>query len=227
MALSHVPKFGNWDNDNVPYTAYFEHARKEKSGTMVNPNDPMKNPEAFNTWTRVGENVDADEVMGSHSHHSYSHSVSSLESGNHTHRHHVHHRSRGSQGSFTAEFASEQSHFDHKRSITKGGTSIKRFSSPSHNGHKSKSSSFNDQAHHHAAAIPKFGTWDVTNPQSGEGYTAIFTKIKEEKQTTSRQYPSISHTPPLNNCSNIKNQNAVPSSSLSKYCCCLFPGESK
>lgn len=45
---SHVPKFGNWDGDNVPYTAYFENARKEKAGGIrINPNDPEQNPEAF------------------------------------------------------------------------------------------------------------------------------------------------------------------------------------
>ncbi|XP_042067388.1 RPM1-interacting protein 4-like [Salvia splendens] len=44
----HVPKFGNWDGDNVPYTAFFENARKEKgSGVRINPNDPQQNPEAF------------------------------------------------------------------------------------------------------------------------------------------------------------------------------------
>ncbi|RWR79947.1 RPM1-interacting protein 4-like protein [Cinnamomum micranthum f. kanehirae] len=47
---SHVPKFGNWDGeDNVPYTAYFDKARKGKSegGKIINPNDPQANPDAF------------------------------------------------------------------------------------------------------------------------------------------------------------------------------------
>uniref|UniRef100_A0A1D1YE61 RPM1-interacting protein 4 n=1 Tax=Anthurium amnicola TaxID=1678845 RepID=A0A1D1YE61_9ARAE len=39
----HVPKFGNWESDgNVPYTQYFDNARKGKGvGKMVNPNDPQ------------------------------------------------------------------------------------------------------------------------------------------------------------------------------------------
>jgi len=53
-------------------------------------------------------------------------------------------------------------------------------------------------------AIPKFGTWDVTNPNSGEGYTAIFSKIKEERQIKST---NITNTPPLNK-PNIENQYA-------------------
>ncbi|KAK7332380.1 hypothetical protein VNO80_29131 [Phaseolus coccineus] len=221
----HVPKFGNWDSDNVPYTAYFEHARREKGGKMMNPNDPMENPEAFkNKCMRVGENmVDADDVMGSHG---YSHNRNSLENGRFGERH-MRGRSRGSDGGFTAEFVSEQSHFDHsvshrkpqsdhKRNISKGGSSIKSFSSSSHNTNKSRNSSFNDQPNHRAPAIPKFGTWDVTNPNSGEGYTAIFTKIKEERQIKST---NITNTPPLHK-SNTENQYAGSFSWWSKYCCC-------
>lgn len=43
---SHVPKFGNWDSEeDVPYTAYFEKARKGRSTKMINPNDPEENPD--------------------------------------------------------------------------------------------------------------------------------------------------------------------------------------
>ncbi|XP_027352220.1 RPM1-interacting protein 4-like [Abrus precatorius] len=42
---SHVPKFGNWESgENVPYTAYFDKARKGRPGSkMINPNDPEEN----------------------------------------------------------------------------------------------------------------------------------------------------------------------------------------
>ncbi|CAL9023219.1 unnamed protein product [Prunus brigantina] len=43
---SHVPKFGNWEGEeNVPYTAYFDKARKGRTGPggkMINPNDPQQ-----------------------------------------------------------------------------------------------------------------------------------------------------------------------------------------
>ena len=43
-----MPKFGNWENeDNVPYTVYFEKARKNKGGKMINPNHPVENPATF------------------------------------------------------------------------------------------------------------------------------------------------------------------------------------
>lgn len=36
-----VPKFGNWENeDDVPYTTYFENARKVKSGAKMSPDVP-------------------------------------------------------------------------------------------------------------------------------------------------------------------------------------------
>lgn len=48
MARPNVPKFGNWENeDNVPYTVYFDKARKHKGGKMINPNDPQENPDMF------------------------------------------------------------------------------------------------------------------------------------------------------------------------------------
>ncbi|KAI3461852.1 hypothetical protein Pfo_018515 [Paulownia fortunei] len=48
MARSNVPKFGNWENeDNVPYTVYFDKARKHRGGKMINPNDPQENPDMF------------------------------------------------------------------------------------------------------------------------------------------------------------------------------------
>ncbi|KAK9051793.1 hypothetical protein SSX86_028421 [Deinandra increscens subsp. villosa] len=59
---SHIPKFGSWDADNVPYTAYFENARKDKGpGVMINPNDPEQNPEAFMKYDGNDNDVIVDE----------------------------------------------------------------------------------------------------------------------------------------------------------------------
>ncbi|GMQ08795.1 hypothetical protein CsSME_00052374 [Camellia sinensis var. sinensis] len=41
---SQVPEFGNWESkENVPYTKYFDKARKGKGGVRMNPNDPQDN----------------------------------------------------------------------------------------------------------------------------------------------------------------------------------------
>ncbi|KAG5101189.1 hypothetical protein JHK84_046158 [Glycine max] len=67
---------------------------------------------------------------------------------------------------------------------------------------------------HEAALVPEFGAWDVTDPKSGEGYTAIFSEIRKEKEIASGRMPS--KTPSINNCSSIQNQCGRPSSILSK-----------
>lgn len=54
---SHVPKFGNWEGEeNVPYTAYFDKVRKDRTGPggkMINPNDPQENPDLLNDMSSV------------------------------------------------------------------------------------------------------------------------------------------------------------------------------
>ncbi|KAJ8771287.1 hypothetical protein K2173_026464 [Erythroxylum novogranatense] len=35
-------------------------------------------------------------------------------------------------------------------------------------------------------ALPKFGEWDVNNPASGEGFTVIFNKARDQKKTKNR-----------------------------------------
>jgi len=74
---------------------------------------------------------------------------------------------------------------------------------------------------HRAAAIPEFGKWDVTDPKSGEGYTVMFSKIKEEKQIMSSRISGL-RTPPHNNGSNIKNQYDRSSFNLSKVILICF-----
>ncbi|KAF8369802.1 hypothetical protein HHK36_032163 [Tetracentron sinense] len=47
-----------------------------------------------------------------------------------------------------------------------------------------------------AASVPKFGAWDETDPKSGEGFTIIFNKVKEEKQIGAANFPTV---PPQTN----------------------------
>lgn len=62
LSQSHVPKFGNWDSDNMPYTTFFENARREKAGMKMNPNDLEENPEAF--MIRQGGFAPGHEIDG-------------------------------------------------------------------------------------------------------------------------------------------------------------------
>ncbi|KAJ4830653.1 hypothetical protein Tsubulata_033949, partial [Turnera subulata] len=115
---SHVPRFGSWDKDNVPYTEYFDNARREKGGVKINPNDPQENPEAFG----YGMESDADFSI-----------------------------------------------------------------------------------HHRTASVPKFGAWDETDPKSGDGFTVIFDRVKQEKQIASTTLPTPT-THPINIVVSERNQ---------------------
>ncbi|KAK7363793.1 hypothetical protein VNO77_05951 [Canavalia gladiata] len=210
MQHSHVPKFSSWDSDNIPYTAYFDNARKENA--IGNPNDPEENPEAFNQYLRGVEKDDEEAVKASTGIHSFS--TSSSEQINHE---------------------EEKSNSDHsviqkvKLGLRESMSTTTRgsFSSSSHIKRMGGSHSLTDHAKHEATLVPEFGAWDVTDPCSVEGYTAIFSEIRKEKQIASHHIPTTSKTPSPNNCSNIQSQCATPSSTLSKYCCCLFSSESK
>ncbi|KAL8158429.1 hypothetical protein AgCh_002931 [Apium graveolens] len=48
MALrTEVPKFGNWENEDVPYTTYFDNARNVKSGAKMSPDVPEDNTDTL------------------------------------------------------------------------------------------------------------------------------------------------------------------------------------
>ncbi|MBA0554780.1 hypothetical protein Golob_013864, partial [Gossypium lobatum] len=70
---SHVPKFGNWEGEeDVPYTAYFDKARKGRTGgKIVNPNDPQENPDLRRDYVAPNKappasrtKPEADELVG-------------------------------------------------------------------------------------------------------------------------------------------------------------------
>ncbi|XP_057419767.1 RPM1-interacting protein 4-like [Lotus japonicus] len=205
MTHSHVPKFGNWDTDNIPYTIYFENASKEK--TNINPNDP----EFFNLFMRGAENNDDDDdaMKARPSGHGHSYSTNSSEIISTE-------EERRSNTKLHSESANEKSDSDysviqrvksgHRKSMSVGG---------------SHSSNNHSEHNHEATLIPEFGAWDVTDPKSGGGYTEIFSEVRKERQMASH----LSKAPSLNNCSNVKNQCGRPSSIYSKYCCCLFSSE--
>lgn len=121
---SHVPKFGNWDNDNIPYTTFFENARKEKAGVRMNPNDPEENPEAF-LWGTVGLETDGDYRRVHAPSHVDSDKYISAEKHHPEGSHMGHHNPRGrntfdqqksrTRKSTTSEFSRDKSNSDHSQ----------------------------------------------------------------------------------------------------------------
>ncbi|KAL3820780.1 hypothetical protein ACJIZ3_006685 [Penstemon smallii] len=203
---SHVPKFGNWDGDNVPYTAYFENARKEKTnGILINPNDPEENPEAFNFGNSNVSPVDSEKYV-------------------------VHRRNTSDQQKSYKSVASEYSSSDkspsdnstsvlnkpkhlHKRSERKKystGSSIPPSPGPNYR------MNYTDDVSCRSVSVPKFGEWDEKDPRSAEGFTVIFNKVKEEKQIAAAKFSPMT-------CQNINNYQTSPKQKTrSKKCCGLF-----
>lgn len=60
-----------------------------------------------------------------------------------------------------------------------------------------------------AASVPMFGAWDERDPKSGEGFTVIFNKVKEEKQIAASTFPPVPAQPinqPNNQETNTKSK---------------------
>ncbi|XP_065878156.1 RPM1-interacting protein 4-like [Euphorbia lathyris] len=192
---SHVPKFGNWESDNIPYTAYFENARKDKTGVnqnvMINPNDPQQNPQAFLNFGRESQ------VELSFSQKKINIATTSSESGQSSDYYSALRRPGKSD-------STEEGH----------GSSISTSSVVSRNHRKtSESHPSANNRHERAASIPKFGAWDEADPSSGVGFTVIFNKVKEEKRT--KLPPSLTHT-------TQDQDNQTSPVHESKFCCGLF-----
>ncbi|XP_052203415.1 RPM1-interacting protein 4-like [Diospyros lotus] len=232
---SHVPKFGNWDSDNIPYTVYFENARKERSkGVRMNPNDPEENAEAFifgrgetgnaadfhAIWAPV--HVDTNKSMSVEKHHR-----EGLKQHN-THRRNTHeHQKSGNRKSTSSESGNERSNSDHslqqnrhpttrsaqKKNVTELNSSTSGFDRLRSGSGSNRSDDI--LRSYNSASVPKFGAWDETDPKSGEGFTVIFNKVKEEKQIAAAKLPMVSPQP-----SNYTNSPMKKSGS--KICCCLF-----
>ncbi|XP_038984306.1 RPM1-interacting protein 4 isoform X1 [Phoenix dactylifera] len=232
MQHAHVPKFGNWEGDgDVPYTKYFDNARKGKAGgKLINPNDPQENPEAFSEEIppvqappfRTGSNSEApkpkDEQRTSREDDRHRLTDSPLRhdvvpqkpaTGSPYHRYGEPQRragrtSGGSDHSHSVEHSPLHPHYQVK-AANRGGVSSpsweKKGSSEGGHGHSSNSAGRSrlkaggrgDETPEKGSAVPKFGDWDENNPSSADGYTHIFNKVREEKQTGSAKVPIISN----------------------------------
>ncbi|KAL5988046.1 EH domain-containing protein 1 [Asimina triloba] len=239
--MAHVPKFGDWDDENVPYTAFFENARKDKApGTrMINPNDPEQNPEAFMSMPGVlnhairdredpekdlkgakqqpkkqinGEEAAFQEDMKvpPHRFHSSDHkgSLDSRKSSSQKSR-----RSESSSGSSDHALMKSNRRAERSgqsRTSTEGGSS---FSPPVEQARLKSGNTRADRIPQKAASVPKFGSWDETDPTSGEGFTVIFNKVKEEKQIGSSRLPTIPADASFNSSNGRKSHDSSKSRS--------------
>ncbi|KAG6663379.1 RPM1-interacting protein 4 isoform X2 [Carya illinoinensis] len=220
---SHVPKFGNWESEeNVPYTAYFDKARKGRGGTkMINPNDPEENPDLVSDNSssshgpaaraeteepvregagrstherRSRDDGDVRQFTGSPAHHD--NTGSRAHGGRETHR-------RPARHSIGSEYSVERSplHSHAKVPVRDGGVSSYTSEGKSYDsshgtpGRYRKPETRGDETPEKGAAVPKFGEWDENNPASADGFTHIFNKVREERQTGVGRVPGSNGTP--------------------------------
>ncbi|XP_068666919.1 RPM1-interacting protein 4-like isoform X2 [Aristolochia californica] len=66
------------------------------------------------------------------------------------------------------------------------------------------------------AAVPKFGDWNEMDPASADGYTHIFNKVREEKQTGAAKFPAV---PTDSSYSNSRNHDNPDNPEPTWYCC--------
>lgn len=208
---SHVPKFGNWEGDNVPYTAFFDNARKEKVGVgMINPNDPSQNPEAFKYAGGFASIVES-EVSASAEKSASSDKYHGDTEGHRPHKSMTSADSSSDRSNLDYSVLQLPTHLNDKRSDRRKSPADSR---PGPNRLRAASSTTDDLSFR-SASVPKFGAWDDLDPKSGEGFTVIFNKVKEEKQTQAAKFPPV----------HLQYQNsdaAQQQSKTSKRYCCLF-----
>uniref|UniRef100_A0A7N0TSN3 RIN4 pathogenic type III effector avirulence factor Avr cleavage site domain-containing protein n=1 Tax=Kalanchoe fedtschenkoi TaxID=63787 RepID=A0A7N0TSN3_KALFE len=78
-----------------------------------------------------------------------------------------------------------------------------------------------NQAHQRAASIPKFGEWDEMDPTSGEGFTVMFNRVKQEKHVAAVN-PQAPPQPANQHSSKKSKSRCGPSRLASKICCCFL-----
>ncbi|KAF5784751.1 putative RPM1-interacting protein 4/NOI4 [Helianthus annuus] len=229
MARPTVPKFGNWGEDDVPYTVYFDKARKGKSGgKMINPNDPQENPEMFappaprvKPYTEPDEPVHRRAVRPTPDHrvgqedNEYSDNPGRRNSGGSAHQ-------RGGQGpavgrSTKHSVGSDQSfdrspmHPHYQAKVTGKGSASPAWEGKSYDsshgtpGRSRMKPTRGDDSPDRGAAVPRFGEWDENNPSSGDNYTHIFNKVREERVTGSPMPSGPDARPNYNIPKNQKN----------------------
>ncbi|RWR87090.1 RPM1-interacting protein 4-like protein [Cinnamomum micranthum f. kanehirae] len=113
---------------------------------------------------------------------------------------------RGSRLSGTSDRSVEHSPLhphQQTRAVSKGGVNSpsweRKGSSEAGRGHsvapstpaRSKLRSSIDETPERGPAVPKFGEWDENNPASADGFTHIFNKVREEKQTGAAKVPAM------------------------------------
>ncbi|KAH0934633.1 hypothetical protein HID58_011750 [Brassica napus] len=166
---SNVPKFGNWEGEeNVPYTAYFEKARKGRApgGRVTNPNDPEYNSDSQSQAPSRTRPEEVDPV-------------------------------RKSREVTRSREESELKQFGGGGGDGSGSSNEKRQGRSSQNNSYDKSPLHKNSYDGTGRTKPKpnLRADESNNPASADGYTHIFNKVREERSTGANNVSGSSRTP--------------------------------
>ncbi|KAL6567083.1 hypothetical protein OROMI_015487 [Orobanche minor] len=234
MNRSEVPTFGNWENeDDVPYTVYFEKARRKRGGTMLNPNDPQENLNMFRSSDRTSLAPKPKSHSGIRPTTPEHKEGDIRRSGNLSVRsENITHSSNGGreQKAIRPERPNVGSEQNFERSPLRlqyrqgkvvtgrgdGSSAWEGRNRDSRHGNVERSwlrPGRGDGSPDKGAAVPKFGEWNENDPESAEKFTGIFNKVRNERNTG---MGNPSATPKHPSCDKYKQPSDEP-----KKCC--FP----
>jgi len=209
-AQPRIPTFGDWENSvDVPYTQKFEGARKNrKTGNYANPNEPGHNPEPprqspLNPSAHTPDPREQGPRTPQHG----------RRPANDHHREAAPRRQTNAQREQWGDANAPRSPYRNAAGSASpmqtnspsrpkpraGGmqTPERRVSSDAHGQHTPGRSRMrhSNQGHNpeDEVAVPPFGEWDEGNAASGEKFTGIFNRVRDDKlspDSSSRQHPS-------------------------------------
>ncbi|KQJ82213.1 RPM1-interacting protein 4 isoform X2 [Brachypodium distachyon] len=214
MAQPRIPTFGDWENsEDTPYTQKFEGARKnKKTGIYSNPNDPGHQPEPprRSPLNPSSYTPDAREQGPRNPPHGRRpetdphnrepvprrHSTPQQEQGGNTSTPRSPYRTAaGSASPMQPNNTSKPKH-----RAAGGQTPERRASSDVHGQHTPGRSRMRQGYQGYNAeeevAVPPFGAWDEANAASGEKFTGIFNRVRDDKlspNSSARQSSNANH----------------------------------
>ncbi|KAH9649754.1 RPM1-interacting protein 4 [Citrus sinensis] len=185
MAVSrynHVPKFGNWETEeHVPYSLYFDEARKRRNAAKINPNDTHENQNTisdnlasiktstFETETKSGaQNGREDGDLRRPTESPWYHHTVNIEVAINSLVH------RPGRKMTTRQ---QNAGFDSRI----GRSPISPWRNYSTGCSQRRSVTQGAETTDHTAPVPEFGDWDEPDPTSADGYTYIFNQVREER----------------------------------------------
>ncbi|KAL7116200.1 hypothetical protein ACP275_04G228400 [Erythranthe tilingii] len=186
---SNVPKFGDWNEGDVPFTACFDNARKNRGGKMINPNDPQENPDMFpNMDPRPKPRARPEDPIGRGRENGNFRQSSNYENtgprpvneSNHGAARGGQRPARSTRPSVGSDLSVDNSPLHPAKAAAPAGRGGR---TPDRSRHKP--TRFDESPERGGAAIPAYD-WNDNNLESAENYTGIFEKVRDNKNGGTR-----------------------------------------